>query len=400
MSRRRTAPAPRRFDSGRWQARVRDPLTNRLVGIGTFDTKAEAENAQVLAMADQQRGSWRPPEAGRQTFGYWAKRYLATTAHLRPKTKANYESTLKCHLLPELADVELRRLDRPSVRAFLARMTDRGTATGTVERVRAVMRNVLNAAIEGGAIVTNPADRVKIPRTMRKEEPVFLVPDEVEALAQAVTNPPRPTRHPQRHYPDLGLLIRLTAYTGLRSSEVAALRVGRVDLFRRRLEVAEAATEGRGGLQFGPTKNYQRRTVPLPGFLADELTLFLAGRRPDELVFAAPEGGPFRHGNFYVRHFKPAVIRAGVPPKTRFHDLRHTYASRLIAEGATALTVMRRLGHSSIKVTYDTYGHLLPEQEEALTDRLDIIGRAARPTAPATVAKLRQAPKTASRSHR
>jgi integrase len=399
MSRRRTAPAPRQFDSGRWQARVRDPLTNRLVAIGTFDTKAQADKAQLLAMADQQRGAWRPPDAGRQTFGHWASRYLATTAHLGPKTRANYESTLRCHLLPDLADVELRRLDRPAVRAYFARLTAQGTAAGTVERIRAVMRNVLTAAVEGGALVTNPADRVKIPRTMRTEEPVFLLPDEVEALADAVTNPPRPPRHPQRRHPDLGLLVRFTAYTGLRSSEVAALRVGRVDLLRRRLDVAEAATEGRGGLHFGPTKNYQRRSVPIPGFLVDNLTPLLAGRRSDELVFAAPEGGPFRHGNFYARHFKPAVAHAGLPPRTRFHDLRHTYASRLIAEGATPLTVMRRLGHSSIKVTYDTYGHLLPEQEAALTERLDAIGRAAQPTPSARVTVITQTPNRTYRGH-
>src|SRR5262249_30697136 len=120
------------------------------------------------------------------------------------------------------------------------------------------------------------------------------------------------------------------------------------------------------------------RAVPLPTFLVDELLPLLTGKEPEDLVFSAPEGGPIRHGNFYGRHFKPAVLRSGVPPRTRFHDLRHTYASRLIAEGATALTVMRRLGHSSINVTFDTYGHLLPEQEDALNDRLDAIGRAAR----------------------
>ena len=85
-----------------------------------------------------------------------------------------------------------------------------------------------------------------------------------------------------------------------------------------------------------------------------------------------------RHGNFYSRHFKPAVYRTGLPDRTRFHDLRHSYASRLIAEGASALTVMRRLGHSSIKVTFDTYGHLLPEQEAEITERLDKVARAAR----------------------
>jgi integrase len=357
---------------------VRDPLTNQLITLGTFETREDAENAQILAMADQQRGTWLPSDAGRETFGYWAERYIATTSHLRPTTRENYASTLRKHLLPALGEVEIRRLDRLAVRAYLNRLAESGVAAGTIERIRAVLRNVLNYAVEGGALAANPAHRVKVARTMRTDEPVFLGPDEVEALVSAIVNPPRPRRHPQRRYPELGLLVRFAAYTGLRASEITALRFGRVDIRRRRLDVVEAATEGGGGLTFGPTKNYQRRSVPLPGFLLEELQPLLAGKHADDLVFLAPDGGPMRHGNFYARHFKPAVLRAGIPERTRFHDLRHTYASQLIAEGATALAVMRRLGHSSIKVTFDTYGHLLPEHEDALTDRLDAIGRAAR----------------------
>ena len=108
--RRRTAPAPRQMPSGNWQVRVRDPLTNRLITLGSFASRDLAERAQVLAMADQERGAWRPPNAAKQTFATWADRYLATTSHLRPKTRANYESTLRRHLLPALGPVELRRL--------------------------------------------------------------------------------------------------------------------------------------------------------------------------------------------------------------------------------------------------------------------------------------------------
>jgi integrase len=140
--------------------------------------------------------------------------------------------------------------------------------------------------------------------------------------------------------------------------------------------------------------------VPLPAFLAEQVAVLHHGRPGGALLFTAPEGAPFRHGNFYVRHFKPAVRDAGLPERTRFHDLRHTYASRLIAEGATALTVMRGLGHSSIKVTYDTYGHLLPEHEDALTDRLDSLGRAARPRAQAVVEDVRFRPVRAAATRR
>ena len=81
-------------------------------------------------------------------------------------------------------------------------------------------------------------------------------------------------------------------------------------------------------------------------------------------------GGPLRHGGFFRRHFKPAVVRAELDSRTRFHDLRHTAAALMIAEGAHLLTVKERLGHSTIKVTADRYGHLFPALEEDLTVRL------------------------------
>jgi len=84
-----------------------------------------------------------------------------------------------------------------------------------------------------------------------------------------------------------------------------------------------------------------------------------------------PDGGPLRHSNWYPRHFKPAVVRAGLPNGTRFHDLRHTYAAFLIAEGAHSRAMMERMGHSSINVTLGTYGHLFPSIDEQIDAALD-----------------------------
>src|SRR3546814_14866685 len=92
---------------------------------------------------------------------------------------------------------------------------------------------------------------------------------------------------------------------------------------------------------------------------------------PDDFVFTAPNGGPLRHTNFYGRHFKPAVVRAGIDPTSRFHDLRHTAAALMIAEGTHLLVVKERLGHSTITVTPDRYGHPFPSLEAALTLKLD-----------------------------
>ena len=95
-----------------------------------------------------------------------------------------------------------------------------------------------------------------------------------------------------------------------------------------------------------------------------------------------------RYSNFYRRRFKPAVSRAGLPEGTRFHDLRHSCAALLIAEGAHPKAIMDWLGHSSIQVTLGTYGHLFPNLEASLVDALDEVYRSAQPIQVATVSSI------------
>ena len=194
----------------------------------------------------------------------------------------------------------------------------------------------------------------------RKSEILFLRPEEVHALAEAIA-------------PPCGTLIRFAAYTGLRAAEIGALLVKRIDFRRGRVEVAESVSGVAGQLIVGPTKTYANRHVPMPPRLLDELAAYLGPRREhrEELVFTSPKGGQLRHGTFYSSKFKPAVRAAGLPEGLRFHDLRHTYAAFCIASTADPYAVMRRMGHSSITVTYDTYGHLFPERDVEITDAPD-----------------------------
>jgi integrase len=152
---------------------------------------------------------------------------------------------------------------------------------------------------------------------------IFLTADQVMRLAEEIANPPIRRgggEHRRASFPEYGLLVRFAAFTGLRAGEVVALRVRRLDLLRRRLEVAESASEAHGQLQIGPTKTYERRAVPIPIGLAEQLGEHVAGKRPDDFVFNGPDGGPLRHSNWYPRSFKPAVRLAGIPEATRFHD--------------------------------------------------------------------------------
>jgi len=145
-----------------------------------------------------------------------------------------------------------------------------------------------------------------------------------------------------------------------------------------RLEVAESLADVAGEHIFGPTKNYRNRTIVLPGFLRDMLNDHLVNHTapgPDGLLFTAENGAPLRNSNFNRRMWQPVVAACGLPENLRMHDLRHTAVALLISQGAHPEAIKRYLGHSSIAVTMDIYGHLFPSDAEDLADKLDALWR-------------------------
>jgi integrase len=222
----------------------------------------------------------------------------------------------------------------------------------------------MEAAVASGYISRSPCRGVKLPRADRAEMR-FLSASELEQLAEAVP-------------PSYRALVLTTGYTGLRWGEVAGLKQGRLKLLRGTLEVAEVLTEVRGALAFGePKTKSSRRVLTVPRFLADELQSHLENYSTHPgLVFAGPKGGPLRRNNFRRRVWLPALARAGVEG-LRFHDLGHTAAGLLIAQNVHPKVIQSRLGHSSIRVTLDTYGHLLPRLDEEVADGLEATHHAA-----------------------
>lgn len=129
------------------------------------------------------------------------------------------------------------------------------------------------------------------------------------------------------------------------------------------------------GLIFGPTKTHAARTVSLPASLQTMLRERLdsigdVDSDPRQLLFTSSAARAVRHSNFYPRTFRPAVAAAGLP-HLRFHDLRHTCAEWLIADGAHPLAIKRQLGHEDIRTTLNIYGHLFPSGLETLAAALD-----------------------------
>lgn len=361
---------PTKSGEPRYEVVYRGP--DRKQRTKTFKRKTDAQRYANTIEADLARHDWVDPQRGRAPFGEWAERWIATTTHLKPKTRESYESILRNHLLPEFEHRPIGSIEHSEVLAFLSSMTNQGKGAGTVRNIRDVLRLIFKLAVRSGVVKTNPVEDIRAPRAA-KTEMIFLTEHQVMALADEIVNPPplqRGHSHRDGGYPDYSLLVRFAAFTGLRAGELGALQVSRVNLLRRRVEVARSADEANGTFNIGPTKTYQNRSVGFPAPMADELAEHLLGKKQNDLVFEGPEGGPLRHSNWYPRHFKPAVVRAGLPTGTRFDDLRHTYAAFLIAKGAHPRAMMERMGHSTINVTLGTYGHLFPSIDAQLDDAL------------------------------
>jgi integrase len=352
--------------NGRWKVRYWTPDGQRQKSK-TFDLKGEAQKFARAVETAKDRGEWIDPALGRTTFGQWSERFMDTTVHLKPKTRAGYAGLLRTILLPAFEHVPLVKLQPLHVRQWVAQLSARGLSPSRIRQAYYLLGAILRSAVESGYIVKSPCIGIKPPKMVTREMH-FLPGEEVERLAQATPEP-------------YGVLTYTLAYVGLRWGEATALRRRRCDLLRSRVEIAESLAEVNGILHFGPTKTYASRSVVVPRFLAEMLARHLAenvSQDPDALVFASVDGTPLRHHTFHKRWWTPAVKSAHVVEGLRIHDLRHTCAALLIAQSAHPKQIQTHLGHSSITVTMDRYGHLFPDDMERLAQALEATFQKAR----------------------
>jgi integrase len=355
----------RKAPSGRWQARWRDPAGKECVQ--TFRLMTQARDFLIDLEDSKLSGSYRDPALGEQAFGPFLDRFLDSAVDLRPATIALYRTQARRHVLPAFGSTPIGAIRPGDVRAFLAELQGRGAGAPTIQVAHRLLSRVLAQAVTDGILPANPAARARPPRVTRKP-PRILTPEELEDLAAAIA-------------PRYRALVLVCGYGGLRFGEAAALRRRAVRILERRLDVAEALAEVRGQMIFGPTKTGATRAVQIPAFLADQLAehmaTFLHGPGGDragaDLLFTDPAGGPIRRTNFRRRVWAPAITAADLDPAPTPHDLRHTAAAVAIAEGAHPKAIQERLGHSSIRVTLDVYGHLFPGLGAELADRLDAV---------------------------
>jgi integrase len=361
MVSRRGFGSVRKLPSGRWQARYRDPEGELRPAETTFATKADADAWLATTQHELRVGDWIDPDLGERTLESWALDWMDNQLHLKPKTRASYESLLHSRVLPALGDVPLVDMRPSHIQAVVARFIQEGLSPSRTRQCVMVLSQIMKAAVADGLIRANPCLAVKQPR-LPKTEMRVLTSVEVERIASLVDDRYR-------------VLVHVLAYCGLRWGEAAALTRADVDLSTGRIRVARSLAEVSGQLYMGTTKTYQQRSVVVPIFLCDALRDHIARfciDDPHALIFSVPGTSYVRYSNFIARQWRPALEQAGVEP-TGVHILRHTCASLLVSAGAPIKAIQAQLGHSSAELTLSRYSHLYPDDLDILAERLDSV---------------------------
>jgi len=354
-----------RTPAGTWKARYRDPQGNSR--RQTFTRKREAEAFLQGAGVEMRRGDWVDPQLGKTTVARWVDEWWTTAVHLRESTRARYERDLRLHILPRFGALALAEITPRDIRAWLAEMVAADVGPSGANRRFRVLRRVMNSAVENELLTKSPCRGVKAP-VVPRQEIRFLSAVEVRDLAEAM-------------HPWFRSWVYFAAYTGVRWGEMLGLRRRDFDLARRTVRIEQQLNEVNSKfVGFGPPKTAAgRRSITLPASLVGMMREQLEDRAqpgPDGLVFVNTAGNSPHASSFSGQVWSQARTRADMRD-LRWHDLRHTAVALAIEQGAHAKAIQERMGHSSVGVTLDRYGHLLPSIGERLADGLDATLRSA-----------------------
>jgi integrase len=338
----------------RYVVRYRQP-NRRTTNKHGFTTKRDAQEFANTVEVTKLTGGYVQPSLGRITVGELAPAWLSRKES--DVARSNYrmlESAWRVHVQPAWGTARIADVDLNGVEQWIAAMRRKSGAT-TVIRSYGVLAGILDDAVKSRRLASNPTRGVEnLPRKTGKRR-VYLSADDVGRLA-AESGQHR-------------ALVLTLAYCGIRWGEAVALRVRDVQFLRRRLSVHDNAVQLGVDHAEGLTKSRQERSVPVPQFVLDELSVQCQGRGLDALVFGdginyLPR--PKSSGGWFAGAVKRAKVQKITP-----HDLRHSCASIAISSGVNVLALARMLGHSSAKVTLDTYADLFDADLDAVAQRLD-----------------------------
>jgi integrase len=323
---------------------------------GLTRTQAEAELRRIMSEVQAV-----PSRGERKTVAEVGSALLSarTAAGRKRSTIGGYASIISTHIVPFFGQRAVDRIERGDVEGFAQALARAGAAANTRVNVLNLLSAMFDLAVDRGWVVRNPVRGVPRPRGGSADPDIrYLTIDEVEALLRAVPSD------------ELGRTERplylTAAMTGMRQGELLALRWGDVDWEAKRIRVRRSYVRGEFGT---PKSRRSSRSVPLTDRLAAELQHHWGSspnQRDVDLVFAHPASR--KHdtpldGSKVLKRFKRALVRAGVR-EVRFHDLRHTFGTRMAAAGVPMRTLQEWMGHRDFATTL-VYADYAPSEHEA-----------------------------------
>ncbi|MCV2489456.1 site-specific integrase [Geodermatophilus sp. YIM 151500] len=322
----------------------------------TFAKKGDADRFAATVEADKLRGQY-VDHSDRTTVAEYARAWAAARPH-RPTTARRVSSLIETHIAgTRLGDRRLSAV-RPSEVQTWASDRAHVLAPSTLRNLVSLLRSIYASAVLDRLAASSPVVRVALPRHERARV-VPLTVAQVQALADAM-----PARN--------RAMVLTQAGLGLRIGELLSLRLEDVDFLRRTVRVEWQIAPG-SKMRSEPKTPRSRRTLPLPQVVADALAAHIHQFPPgaDGSLFTTTTGAVYRHDYYGSMILASAVERAGLPAGTTSHDLRHHFASVLLAAGESVVAVAERLGHENAALVLSTYGHLMPDSEERTRRAID-----------------------------
>jgi integrase len=343
-------------------------------------TAAEVRDQLLKARSDQSRGL--PVAVERQTVEQYLDHWLEHTlkAKAKPRSYESFSTIARLHIKPSLGRIQLHKLAPQHIQKLLDEKSKAGLSPQTVTNIRTVLRSALSQAMKWNLVSRNTAALVNAPRIPHKRiEP--LDPEHARKLLETAKG----GRYEAIYTVALTLGMRRGEVLGLRWADIDFDgRAIRVNQSVQRLSTGSSDKGQKSELQATETKtDGSRRTIALPDSVVRALRAHRARQAQDrlvagiswrdqDLVFTNRSGRPIEPILLH-RDYKALLKKAGLPTTLRFHDLRHSAASLLLAQGVHPRAIMELLGHSSITVTMNVYGHVMPAMMRDAADKMDAI---------------------------
>jgi integrase len=329
------------------------------------DDLKEAENFLLKVEHDKKAHVFIDPEAGKAVFRAEAEAWL-TQRIGADSSDATYRSVLRTHVYPAIGHRQIRTIRREEIKEIIAVMSRKGLSASRIAQAHLVINAVFNEAVRNKKLAESPCTDIPVPDVVHAADFVFPEDGELEALAAGLPA-------------DWAATVWLMYGCGLRIGEALAVkkrcRINQGTTLRVREQVNPVAQ--RKPLKFRVEGQF--RDIPLPLYVSEAIDKHIAshGTTDDGYLF---RGRRHKHvtRRTYQEDFERAAGKAGLPPEFIPHTLRHCYASTALAHGIPITEVSRWLGHKSIEVTHQIYGHLVPTSWDRARTVLDDARRAGR----------------------